>query len=1092
MENNSSNNCTSCGSATPNPNCHYCRDNSFTKNVIEIDNPENLVLFHKVVIPASLGDETTNPPYPGKYCNVLMVYEANGHAYLYSSDGIPTAISFTGGGILVVSDFPEVEQATPDSLYIKSDTGDAVITHDNQTWITINEPGGKVRLVEEFPAIAEARAETLYILSKNGEARMLDTDGTWLTLAGGGGGTGSVHFNNIINRPKVDGVEMTSDTNIPLSQITSDINSLSSTLSSKLNKYVVTDLDADTNPSTTEVKLKASRENLWDEHRETKTIPLPVASHTQAGIMNTATFNAVEQNKINIEAIMNGAVAVNNLPDPATQQDITDAWKNATGQTDLINHASVYDVTNNKVWTYYSNTDTWYPASNSAQVNVNTFTNTTEGTILGSTNVGQVFAEADGTGSVNGWDDLKLAIENKQNKMIAGDAIKITGDTISADIYPADYFINDDSTAGSGGSFCLDKTMATNFKSLRVLGNLSQTGNPSPDSPIAPQVVTGEQTIVISDGTTTIGTYSLDLGDIELAKIGDAQDYIYKGSDGWYLHKEIRHVSVSIANMDNGETYPGWNTVAIMRADLGQGINTTINNLTAVVANTAPGNVDAFQLNTNNNNTRLFLPTPYWGSDHNQTYWQTNYPSLVVELYYKILKTPVDEKITQYELVKQLEAIDKALGGDEKTCVEVSSANNFPASITVEAFKKSLDGTISVLNKLQEEQIEQDSTLDYLDIQMQKYYYTNTSTDTKTYINYSIIPSYYKPKIVMSDKNNPDARKRASEFDYEYKPTLMVNLGPWSTSGDGYTYGPLVVNNRVEIGNNLSGGDDWTRTIMGISNDGTLESINGTTQPKDITSQYACRVWRTLYKDGQAATITDTEHEPRTFIAQNNEGEYLVGVCGGRKANDTGMLYNDVVDFINNTLSFEAKVIFGADGGRSSNILWHGIRQNELVEKEDRTCPNWLVWSSETAGGKAVFKNQSISNLSMIDENVRNRGRIISRDEIVATMGPIPEIQVNAQSRIMEVSPQSLIYNLDIKVISSTNIPAYTNIFTNLPRTNGNYYFLGMKEKFSEFTPTPFVLYRETETYSTLRSQVELEAGKEYSANIAVWCDEQY
>lgn len=62
----------------------------FTKAVITIENPDKVVLFHKVKIPASLGDDETLPPKPGAYCNTLVEYEANGHLYLYSSDGIPT------------------------------------------------------------------------------------------------------------------------------------------------------------------------------------------------------------------------------------------------------------------------------------------------------------------------------------------------------------------------------------------------------------------------------------------------------------------------------------------------------------------------------------------------------------------------------------------------------------------------------------------------------------------------------------------------------------------------------------------------------------------------------------------------------------------------------------------------------------------------------------------------------------------------------------------------------------------------------------------------------------------------------------------
>lgn len=68
------------------------KDNGFTKAVVEINN-ETLILFRKVVIPASMGDESEFPAEVGKFRNVLLVYSANGHAYLYSSDGIPTQVT---------------------------------------------------------------------------------------------------------------------------------------------------------------------------------------------------------------------------------------------------------------------------------------------------------------------------------------------------------------------------------------------------------------------------------------------------------------------------------------------------------------------------------------------------------------------------------------------------------------------------------------------------------------------------------------------------------------------------------------------------------------------------------------------------------------------------------------------------------------------------------------------------------------------------------------------------------------------------------------------------------------------------------------
>lgn len=81
--------CPECGT----PKCHCKKNACASPAAIEIKNPSEIVNFRKVVVPASVGDETTNPPIVGKYCNVILQYEATGTVYIYSSDRIPTLIS---------------------------------------------------------------------------------------------------------------------------------------------------------------------------------------------------------------------------------------------------------------------------------------------------------------------------------------------------------------------------------------------------------------------------------------------------------------------------------------------------------------------------------------------------------------------------------------------------------------------------------------------------------------------------------------------------------------------------------------------------------------------------------------------------------------------------------------------------------------------------------------------------------------------------------------------------------------------------------------------------------------------------------------
>lgn len=56
---------------------------------------QNPLIFKKTVIPAIVGNDDITPPENGAFCNMLVVYEATGNAYLYSSDGVPTLLSTT-------------------------------------------------------------------------------------------------------------------------------------------------------------------------------------------------------------------------------------------------------------------------------------------------------------------------------------------------------------------------------------------------------------------------------------------------------------------------------------------------------------------------------------------------------------------------------------------------------------------------------------------------------------------------------------------------------------------------------------------------------------------------------------------------------------------------------------------------------------------------------------------------------------------------------------------------------------------------------------------------------------------------------------
>lgn len=58
--------------------------------------------LEKVFLSAALGDDSKDSPVApknGEYCNAIVVYEANGHIYIYSQEGIPTLVESEGTNV---------------------------------------------------------------------------------------------------------------------------------------------------------------------------------------------------------------------------------------------------------------------------------------------------------------------------------------------------------------------------------------------------------------------------------------------------------------------------------------------------------------------------------------------------------------------------------------------------------------------------------------------------------------------------------------------------------------------------------------------------------------------------------------------------------------------------------------------------------------------------------------------------------------------------------------------------------------------------------------------------------------------------------
>lgn len=194
----------------------------------------------------------------------------------------------------------------------------------------------------------------------------------------------------------------------------STLNTSIDNLGVKLNNSVQFDTTVDSNTST--VTITKTVGPLGGSGTGTE-MALPVASDTQAGVMNSATYKTVQENAELVQSILHSAVAVKGLPASPTQEELTAAWKAATSETELINRASIFDIDNNKVWYYYGNISAWQAtSSDGSQVTINQATNDSLGIVKGSTEKGQASVETDGTLSLNGWDDLVSKVENSETQ----------------------------------------------------------------------------------------------------------------------------------------------------------------------------------------------------------------------------------------------------------------------------------------------------------------------------------------------------------------------------------------------------------------------------------------------------------------------------------------------------------------------------------------------------------------------------------------------------------------------------------------------------------------------------------------------------
>ena len=234
--------------------------------------------------------------------------------------------------------------------------------------------------------------------------------------------------------------------------------------------------------------------------------------------------------------------------------------------------------------------------------------------------------------------------------------------------------------------------------------------SPNPDYPQSINVVTGNNSITIEDENNTLSqTFSLSLGSLELAGIGDYKDKIFNNvplnplydsslvDGGWYKKKYVKKV------VYDGSEDENWNVTATNQyaytSDLASVILKPASNSTPYVGLCNLLKIKSYSdVYTNHSegsscssggNVNFHINNVTDADGFSVATWKTYLSNNNIILYY-VLATPTTEQITDTTLVSQLNAIKNAISYDDETNISQTNANR-PFIISASAVKNSME-----------------------------------------------------------------------------------------------------------------------------------------------------------------------------------------------------------------------------------------------------------------------------------------------------------------------------------------------------------------------------------------------------------------
>lgn len=310
------------------------------------------------------------------------------------------------------------------------------------------------------------------------------------------------------------------------------------------------------------------------------------------------------------------------------------------------------------------------------------------------------------------------------------------------------------------GSLKLENITTSSSAKYIVIRFQTTSGSITYDS-IAETLLSGLQ---IEKGSAT--TYAPYFTPIELCKIGDYQDYIYKSGEDWYLHKATKKVTLtgsevwqnSGTNIFACQSFGDYATSGNLGySTIAQSIPNTERGSTFVTESASYSNCFAFGNGT-------VADRLYWKSISfaNANEFKTWLSSNNVAVYYA-LSTPTDTQITNSALIAQLDALDEGDTYDGTTVITVSSEN----------LKSSLDVTAEVSLYKTYTEVEIGSPFTIADVEGKS---SNTTLDGNVYVDWAYNKKQYSFDLFnLTPQDYADIR---AYYDYQFSnsafPTITV------------------------------------------------------------------------------------------------------------------------------------------------------------------------------------------------------------------------------------------------------------------------------------------------------------------------------